>query len=149
MGFFSSSRSYSLRLPLPLTLWFLLSAWFLPGAVAQWNPLNPVHSIRRNADGLTVFLESGALRFRVCTDSIVRVLYSPERDFPAVAEYVVSKTEWPPADFDVAENEREITLTVAKLKVVVARKDSSIVFYDAAGKKLAAENDRTMTPVEV
>ena len=149
MGFFSSSRSHPLYLPVPLTLLFLSSVWFSPRAVAQWNPLNPVQSTRKNADGLTVFLESGALRLQICTDSIVRVLYSPQRDFPAVAEYVVSKTDWPKANFDVAENEKEITLTAAKLKVVVTKKDSSIVFYDAAGKKLAAENDRTMTPVEV
>src|SRR5215813_914466 len=149
MGFFSSSRSHGLYRALPLKLLFFVSFSLSPRAVAQWNPLNPVLSSQKDSDGLTVFLERGALRFQVCKDSMVRVLYSPQREFPAVPEYVVIKTDWPRVDFDVSENEKELTLGTARLKVVVAKKDSSIVFYDAAGKKLTAENDRTMTPAEV
>ena len=120
-----------------------------PRIAAQWNPLNPVQSLQRDVHGATLFLERGALRFQVCNDSMVRVLYSAAREFPTVSEYVVIKTDWPKSNFDVSENEKEITLATARLKVVVTKKDSSIVFYDAAGKKLAAENDRTMTRVEV
>src|SRR6267142_474445 len=116
---------------------------------AQWNPLNPVRSVQKNSDGVTLLLEKGALRFQVCTDVMVRVLYSPQSEFPRVAEYVVIKSEWPQASFLVAESPDDIALTTSKLKLVVARKDSSIIFYDAAGKKLAQENDRSLTPVEV
>jgi len=111
--------------------------------------LNPVHSSQKDASGLTIFLAKGALRFQVCTDSMVRVLYSPRRDFPKVAEYVVIKSAWTPSAFEVTETAAEITLSTAKLKLVVAKKDSVIVFYDAAGKKLTQENDRTLTPAEV
>jgi alpha-D-xyloside xylohydrolase len=120
-----------------------------PRIAAQWNPLNSVQSLQRNADGTTLFLERGALRLQVCNDSMLHVLYSPQPEFPNVAQHVVIKNDWPKANFDVLENEKEIALTTSKLKVVVAKKDGSIVFYDAAGTKLAAENDRTMTPVEV
>ena len=120
----------------------------LPSA-AQWNPLNPVQSSQTDTVGLTIFLERGALRFQVCTDSMIRVLYSPQHEFPRVTEYVVIKSAWPKTPFDVNEAADNITLTTAKLKVVVVKKDSSIIFYDAAGKKLAQENDRTLTPVEV
>jgi len=129
-------------------LFFALVLLPFPSA-AQWNPLNPVQSLQKDADGLTIFLERGALRFQVCTDSMIRILYSPQREFPHVAEYVVIKSDWPQTPFDINETADNVTLTTAKLKVVVAKKDSSIVFYDAAGKKLAAENDCTMTPIEV
>jgi alpha-D-xyloside xylohydrolase len=145
-GFLASRSARFLRL---FSVLLAFACWYPPRIAAQWNPLNPVQSLQRNADGATLFLEHGALRFQVCNASMVRVLYSPQRDFPAVAEYVVIKTDWPKTNFDVSENEKEITLTTAKLKVVVSKKDSSIVFYDAGGKKLAAENDRSMTPVEV
>jgi len=120
-----------------------------PPSAAQWNSLNPVRSSQKDPDGLTIFLERGALRFQVCTGSMIRVLYSPQREFPRVAEYVVINSNWSNAQFDVNEATDSITLTTTKLKVVITKKDSLVVFYDATGKKLAQENDRTMTPVEV
>jgi alpha-D-xyloside xylohydrolase len=128
---------------------FLLTSLFPIASPAQWNPLNPVQSVRKDADGVTLFLEKGALRLQVCTDAMVRVLYSPEREFPKVAEYVVIKSEWPATSFDVTDTADGVTLNTTKLKIVVTKKDSVIVFYDAAGKKLTQENDRTLTPAEV
>src|SRR5215467_12544022 len=149
MGFFYSSPSPPLRWASLLATSLLASFFFSSQIVAQWNPLNPVQSWQENADGLSIFLERGALHFQVCGDSMVRVLYSPRRDFPEVREYVVIKNDWPKTNFKTRESEKEITLATAQLKIVVSKKDSSLVFYDAAGKKLAQENDRTMTPVEV
>jgi alpha-D-xyloside xylohydrolase len=119
-----------------------------PPSFAQWNPLNPVESAEKDPRGLTLALERGALRLEVCTDSVVRVLYSPERAFRFPAEYVVVKREWPAATFEVSESADQVTLATGSLRIAVARKDSSIVFYDARGRKLAQENDRTLTPVE-
>jgi len=138
-----SCRSHRVLLPFLVVLFCVLPV------PAQWIPLNPVASLQQNTDGITLFLDRGALRVQICVDAMVRVIYSPSREFPNIAEYVVIKSQWPKVAFDVNESSDSVTLTTAKLKIVVAKKDSSIVFYDAAGKKLAAENDRTMTPVEV
>ena len=127
----------------------LVSAAISASSFAQWNDLNPVRSSQKHRDGLTLFLEKGALRLQVCSDSIVRVLYSPQREFPKVTEYVVIKSDWPATPFDVRESADDFTLSTGKLKLVVTKKDSVIVFYDAAGKKLTQENDRSLTPVEV
>jgi len=137
------------RLRLLVSALFLVTALFPIAIRAQWNPLNPVRSVQKDAGGVTVVLEKGALRFQVCTESMVRVLYSAQREFPKVAEYVVIKSEWPATPFDFAESADSVTLATAKLKLVVTKKDSNIIFYDAAGKKLTQENDRTLTPVEV
>jgi alpha-D-xyloside xylohydrolase len=139
-----ASRRLRFRLPA------LLAFAVLPACTsAQWNPLNPVHSIQKDAKGLTLRLEKGALRFEVCSDWMVRVRFAPENEFPKVTEYVVIKSEWPRVEFTVSETPDNVTLATTKLKLVVSRKDSSVVFYDAAGKKLAQENDRSLTPVEV
>jgi alpha-D-xyloside xylohydrolase len=134
-----------LRLPLVLIGLVMI----VPSSTAQWNPLNSVETIQKNADGATIFLKNGALRFQVCTDSTVRVLFSPERRFPKVAEYVVIKSEWSRTSFAITETAEAISLSTSKLKLVVSKKDSTIVFYDSSGKKLTQENDRTLTPVEV
>jgi alpha-D-xyloside xylohydrolase len=49
----------------------------------------------------------------------------------------------------VQENADEIALVTRKLKLAVSKKDSVIVFFDAAGKKLTQENDRSLTQAEV
>src|SRR5690349_2364777 len=145
MGIFISvSRRSSHRFARLPFLLLMVTVVIAPRVVAQWNSLNPVHSLQRDDAGVTLNLERGALRFQVCSETIIRVLYSPQHEFPHVAEYVVIKTDWPKTDFLVNETASDVALSTARLKVVVAKKDSSIVFYDAAGKKLAAENDRTM-----
>src|SRR5260221_11126622 len=99
-----------------------LVAFFPAASQAQWNPLNPVRSVQKNPDGVTLVLEKGALRFQVCTDAMVRILYSPEREFPKVAEYVVIKSEWPATPFDLTENADTVTLSTSKLKLIHAEK---------------------------
>jgi len=128
----------------------LLSLLLLsPNAVAQWNPLNPAQGIEKQSDGVLFTMQTGLLRIEVCSDSIVRVLYTPTLSFPRVKHFAVTKTSWPAAQFSLASTDKEVTLSTAQLKVTVGRKDGVIVFSDAAGKKLMQDSSRTMTPVVV
>jgi alpha-D-xyloside xylohydrolase len=118
--------------------------------LAQWLPLNPVESVGELPDGIELVLKTGFLRFQVCSDSIVHVVYSIEREVPARTDFLVTRTSWPKADFTIhTDNPKVITLTTARLKIEVMRADSSVIFYDVSGKKLAQENTRTLTPTEV
>jgi alpha-D-xyloside xylohydrolase len=117
---------------------------------AQWLPLNPVTSVEPQADGALLVLERGFLRLRVCTDSIVRVTYSLEREAPQHQDFLVVKTEWPKSPFALQTSDpKNVSLSTARIRIDVTRNDSSIVFYDSAGHKLTQENTRTLTPVEV
>jgi len=92
-----------------------------PSSSAQWNPLNPVRSSQKDTSGLTIFLEKGVLRFEVCSDSMIRVLYSPGREFPQAANYVVVKSDWRSSPFEASENAAEITLTYDGRRVEIRR----------------------------
>jgi len=117
---------------------------------AQWVPLNPVNSVDQQPDGVVLTLQAGFLRFQVCSDSIVHVIYSIERDVPQHPDNLVIKKSWPKADFALhTDDPKLITLTTARLKIEITRADSSIIFYDSAGHKLTQENTRTLTPTEV
>jgi len=119
-------------------------------AVAQWIPLNPVNSVETQPDGLVLVLENGYLRFQVCTESVVHVVYSLERTVPERPDFLVIKKSWPKAEFSAnSDDTKLVMLKTAKLRVEVTRADSSIVFFDAEGKRLAAETSHTLTPVEV
>jgi len=106
--------------------------------------------VERQTDGVLLALENGYLRFQVCSDSIVHISYSLERDIPKRPDFLITKTTWPKAELSLGtEDPKVVSLTTSKLKIVVARADSSIVFFDSAGNKLTQENSRSLTPVEV
>jgi alpha-D-xyloside xylohydrolase len=127
----------------------LLSAVFLAPARAQWNPLNPVTAAREERDGATLTLQTGILRLRVFSDSIIRITYAPGTSLPDTPQYVISKTVWPQPAFKMQSTESEIVFTTSLLKVTVTRKTGAILYSDLAGKKLFADDDRSLTPVEV
>src|SRR5208337_70398 len=112
-----------------------------PGAArAQWVPANPVLSVQQQPDGALLRLQGGYLRFRVCTESIVRVTYSLEASVPEHTDFLVVKTEWPHAAFTLETTDpKRVTLSTARLKIVIERKGSAVEFLDAAGKTLAQE----------
>jgi hypothetical protein len=66
-------------------------------------------------------LAKGALRFEVCSDSMIRVLYSPSHEFPKIAGYVVIKSNWPSSPFDVTGSAAEITLAYEGRRVEIKR----------------------------
>lgn len=130
-----------------LSLLFLLSA--IP-AHAQWLPLNPVQSVEQTSNGAELKLLNGYLRFQVCSDSMIRVTFSLEKEVPQRPDLILVKTFWPKANFTLnTTGEKTITLATAQIKIVVDRANSSLVFQDATGKKIAQEDSRTLTPVEV
>jgi alpha-D-xyloside xylohydrolase len=141
-------RQKMVSLELLLSAFLFLLALSTP-AHAQWNPLNPVTAVEKQADGVLFTMQTGKLKLEVCSDTIVRVLYSPTGSFPQRKDYVVIKQSWPAVDWTMQTTDDAVTLTTAKLKVEVTRKDGAITFNDAAGKKLFGEDQRTMTPVVV
>ncbi len=132
----------------PLAVLFFIAA--ASPLQAQWVPLNPVTSVDQQPDGVVLVFQTGFLRFQVCSDSIVHVVYSIERDVPQHADNLVIKKSWAKADFALhTDDPKLITLTTSRLKIEITRADSSIIFYDSSGHKLTQENTRTLTPTEV
>jgi alpha-D-xyloside xylohydrolase len=142
-----------MRLPhrfFSVSLLYLLHALLAPALFAQWLPLNPVKSVEPQPDGALVILQTGYLRFQVCSDSIVHIIYSLERTVPPREDFLVTKTIWPKTEFSLAtEDPKLISLKTSQIKIEIVRADSSLLFYDSAGHKLTQENSRTLTPTEV
>ncbi|MGC1620667.1 MAG: TIM-barrel domain-containing protein [Candidatus Acidiferrum sp.] len=142
MRFFSYKH-----IPLLFALAIFLCA---PSLFAQWVPLNPVDSVESRPDGVVLVLKTGFLRFQVCSDSIVHVVYSLERDVPQHSDLMIVKKSWPKSDFSISSDDSKvITLATPRLKIEITRADSSIIFLDSEGHHLAQENTRTLTPSTV
>ena len=132
---------------LSILLSYVCACICFPGiACSQWNPLNPVVSMQRESDGVRLTLQSGVMRLQVCSDSIIRVRYSPTPTVPTRPELVVIKDRWPATKWELQSSDDAIVLSTAQIKEIVLRKDSSVTFQDASGKVthlilIAAEGD--------
>lgn len=115
----------------------------------QWAPMNPVTSHTKDAEGVVLQLQTGVLRLQVCTDSIVRVRYALTNAFPDAPDPVVIKSSWTPVTWSVAESDDAITLSTARLKIVIERRDAAISFRAADGRSLVQEASRKLMPVTV
>jgi len=118
-------------------------------AVGQWNPLVPVTEVKPQEDGIVLMLSTGIMRLQICSDSMVRVMYVPGTSFPDRKDFVVLKTKWAPAKWSMESTADEVTLTTARLKVMVERKDSRVVFSDLSGKQLFEQTEFSMKPTTV
>src|SRR6266481_4115227 len=128
----------------------LLLLFFAGAADAQWLPLNPIKSVEPQPDGAEVVLQTGYLHLQVCSESIVHIIYSLEREVPKRPDLIIVKTEWPKADFKLDTSDaKTVTLTTTRLKIIINRENSSLIFQDASGHQLAEENTRSLSPVEV
>jgi alpha-D-xyloside xylohydrolase len=116
---------------------------------AQWAPMNPVTGVEQQTDGVQFKMQTGLLKVQVCTDSIIRVQYSPTPSFPNHPQYVVLKTSWPSSKWTMSSADDAITITTSRLKVKITRQDGAITYQDADGKPIVQEASRKMTPVKV
>jgi alpha-D-xyloside xylohydrolase len=127
----------------------LLLLFLSSSTLAQWNALNSVKSVKQQTDGVVLTMQSGTLRLLVCSDSIVRVTYSPGTSIPDTPQYAVTKTSWPAAPWTIQSSDTDVKVATALMKITIIKKDGAILFADAGGKKLFQDYDRTLTPVEV
>jgi alpha-D-xyloside xylohydrolase len=139
------SRIYHL-----LLLLLIICCLDVSSLAAQWLPVNPVKSVEPQPDGVVLVLQEGFLRFQVCSNSIVHVIYSLQRDIPQRQDFLVIKNSWPKSEFALNTGDpKSLILTTPALKIEVSRADSSVNFYDSTGHKLTQENSHTLTPTEV
>lgn len=127
----------------------LLFTLFTTDAIAQWNPLNPVRSVRQDGNSVVLTMESGVLRLQVCTARIIRIVYSPSAVVPHRAEDLVIKSTWPEVDWKLQNTADSVIIATTAVSVRVARANGTITFRDREGRKLFEDDGRTLTRVEV
>ncbi|MGH9733212.1 MAG: glycoside hydrolase family 31 protein [Candidatus Acidiferrales bacterium] len=118
-------------------------------ARAQWAPLNPVTGVEKQSDGVLLRMRVGVLRLQVCSDSLVHVTYASGSSIPDVRQFIVTKTAWPAAQWNVDQTGDAITLSTARMKITITRANGVIRYDDAAGNKLFEDDKRTLTPTVV
>jgi alpha-D-xyloside xylohydrolase len=124
----------------------LLSA---TAAHAQWTAMNPVRQVQQQPDGVLFSMGTGTLKVQVCSDSVIRVLYSATTSFLKRADYVVIKESWPVAQWTMQSTDDAVTLNTSLLKITVTKKDGGIAYAEVHGGPLMQESSRSLTPAKV
>ena len=99
----------------------------------------PVQSFHKDADGVTFAMSPGKMKLTVCSDSIVRVMYSPATTLPAGQDFVVTNHFRQSTAFKVADANGKVTVTTRKLNVAIDKASGAVAFYDVSGNLLLAE----------
>src|SRR5258705_10744076 len=118
-------------------------------AYGQWTPMNPVRKVQQEADGVLFTMGTGTLKVQVCSDSIIRVLYSPTATFPKRTDFVVIKDSWPAAKWEMQSSDDAVTISTSLLKLTITRKDGAIAYAEANGSPLVQEASRSMRAEKV
>jgi len=116
---------------------------------AQWSPMNAVRVVQQQADGAVFSMATGTLKIQICSDSIIRVLYSPAATFPQKTDYVVINQNWPAAKWSMQSTDEAVILTTSLLQLTVTRRDGAIAYAETNGGVLVQEASRSMTPQKV
>ncbi len=131
-------------------LYFLaFFAAFTTLASAQWAAMNPVKKVQQETDSVVFTMGTGTLKLQVCSDSVIRVLYSATAEFPKRADLVITKESWPATHWTMQSNGDAVTLTTSLLKITVTRKDGAIQYAELNGGSLVQEANRSLTPEKV
>jgi len=112
---------------------------------AQCNPLNSVVDAKQQSDGVLLKMQRGTLRLQICSNAIVRVRFALSDSIPESTSYVVTKTNWPRNGR--CNRAKDVVLTTARMRIVMGKKDGTILFGNSAGKKLLQDYDKIVDAI--
>jgi alpha-D-xyloside xylohydrolase len=109
----------------------------------------PVLSWEKDTNGVTLKMSPGTLRLAVCSDTIIRILYSPLESIPPRQDVVQIK-HWATIPFAVEETPEGVSVKTKSLQALVNKNTGAVSFYDPSGKEILSElqdGGRVMTPL--
>ncbi|MEI9910269.1 MAG: TIM-barrel domain-containing protein [Bacteroidota bacterium] len=115
---------------------------FSPVSFAQ-----PGDNYTKTSDGVIIYPgndlpgQAKAIRLQVINDEIIRVVASPQKEFPVVKSLVTvyKKDTLPQWDLLTNNDKVNLTLKTKLISAVVNLTSGSIIFYNAQGKEILAE----------
>ncbi len=99
-----------------------------------------VKSVSKEADGISLLLDQGVMKIKICKENIIEVKYSIHSPLPSKTSLVINNQWKVKPHFDITETKEEIILSTAKLKIVVNRITNSIRYFDLNNKLILAED---------
>jgi alpha-D-xyloside xylohydrolase len=94
----------------------------------------------QESDGVLFNLPNSAkMKVQVCTDKIIRILYTLQSTIPAPESYIVVKKTWEPTTFTVQDGASAVSISTATVKVDVSKTTGAISYYTKGGTLIMEE----------
>ncbi len=108
-------------------------------------------SYQKNADGVSCKLDKGLLDIRVCKADIIEVKYTVLNALPIKNSLVVNNPWLEKSSFYISDNNGQITITTASLKINIDKASNAITYTDLKGRVISSETaeNKTMNPVTI
>jgi alpha-D-xyloside xylohydrolase len=111
-----------------------------------------VVSYKNDGDGITCTLDQGLMKVKICMDNVIEVKYTILPLFLDKPSLVITN-EWKTTPvYKVTENDDEIVLATAKVKVIINRKTNAVRFADLNDIVILSEdelNGKTMAAATI
>ncbi|MEI9960316.1 MAG: hypothetical protein WDM76_04050 [Limisphaerales bacterium] len=131
-----NSRTQRLKL-LGLLLSIILTGNWLLISIASAAPI-AVLSAKKDAEGLTLKMQTGTLRLEVFSPRIIRIIYGTGETLPPIKSLAVigkpARARW-----KVSETDTAVSLRTDELEARVNRLTGAVEFYDKNGEALLME----------
>ena len=126
-------------------LWLAVLCCFSMVAVSSVNGQTPVKSdsitgYSRTKDGVKLHTQSGLLSLRLCSDSLVHVVFRPLNASDDPRPWI-AQTTWPNVAFTVQEDANQnVVIVTSRIRIVAERDSAALVFHDAHDDILVRES---------
>jgi len=110
-------------------------------AATAVNAKGAVKSYKKDADGITLKLNTGLLKIKICAPDIVEVKYTIFDAFSSKASLVVNNTWAKNIPFKVSDQNGRIIITTSRLKISIDKTTNAIAYRDNRGRIITAEDD--------
>jgi alpha-D-xyloside xylohydrolase len=129
----------------------LIAAAIITSFTTMQNAAASITSYAKNPDGVTLTLDNGSMKVKICKEDIIEVQYTILPKIPSKTSLVINN-EWAAVPkFEVTESPEEIIISTGRIKVKVNKSTNSIRYTDlndvvilaedaADGKKMAADS---------
>ena len=100
-----------------------------------------VLSFKKDVDGITLALDKGLMKVKICSDNVVEVKYTIHPTFPSKESLVINNQWKTTPKFTVSETTGEIVITTSKLKIKVNKESNSITYTDLKNSVILSETN--------
>ena len=100
-----------------------------------------VLSFKKDADGITLALDKGLMKVKICTDNVVEVKYTIHPTFPSKESLVINNQWKTTPKFTVSETTGEIVISTSKLKIKVNKATNSVSYIDLKNGVILSETN--------
>jgi alpha-D-xyloside xylohydrolase len=104
------------------------------------NPANArIKSVRKDANGITCYLDQGLMKIKLCSADLVQVKYTMLDAFPVWKSLVVNNTFTAKVNFTVSTVGQHIFIKTNKLTVRIDKATDAITYLTADNKVITSE----------